>query len=231
MRNRDRLRALLGTVAVRKAMMMPGPATIGRQDPQPRPRPLLRTLIGDALRRARLEQRRTLADVARKARVSMPYLSELERGRKEASSEVLAAICEALRIELSDLLAEVRHHLVYDRARRAVVIRMDSIGDQHRPSRPGDPAGALRSEPADLLRSLSHLPADRTGAQGNGPADLPHSLPDLPDLPADRTGTQGSGPADLLLSLPDLPDLPADGPQSPGDTRHRPGDVQCLLAA
>jgi transcriptional regulator with XRE-family HTH domain len=70
-------------------------------------RPLLRTLIGAALRRARLEQGRTLAVVARAARVSMPYLSELERGRKEASSEVLAAICDALRIELGDVLAEV----------------------------------------------------------------------------------------------------------------------------
>jgi XRE family transcriptional regulator, stress-response regulator len=81
-----------------------------------RRRPLLRTLVGDVLRRNRLEQRRTLADVARDARVSMPYLSEIERGRKEASSEVLSAVCAALRMELSDLLAEVRHDLVKDRA-------------------------------------------------------------------------------------------------------------------
>ena len=71
------------------------------------PRPLLRTLVGHVLRRNRLAQRRTLAEVARDARVSLPYLSEVERGRKEASSEVLAAVCDALRIELSDLLAEV----------------------------------------------------------------------------------------------------------------------------
>ena len=77
-----------------------------------RPRPLLRDLIGDVLRRNRREQGRTLADVARDARVSVPYLSEVERGRKEASSEVLAAVCGALRIELSDLLAEVRRDLV-----------------------------------------------------------------------------------------------------------------------
>src|SRR5215469_9343186 len=74
--------------------------------------PLLRTTFGDVLRRIRLEQGRTLADVARAARVSMPYLSELERGRKEASSEVLAAICAALDIDLSDLLAEARRELV-----------------------------------------------------------------------------------------------------------------------
>jgi transcriptional regulator with XRE-family HTH domain len=60
-------------------------------------------MLGDVLRRNRLEQGRTLSDVARAARVSMPYLSELERGRKEASSEILAAVCDALRIELSDL--------------------------------------------------------------------------------------------------------------------------------
>jgi transcriptional regulator with XRE-family HTH domain len=70
-------------------------------------RPLLRTMIGEVLRRARTEQGRTLADVARAARVSLPYLSELERGRKEASSEVLAAVCDALRIDLTDVLAEV----------------------------------------------------------------------------------------------------------------------------
>jgi transcriptional regulator with XRE-family HTH domain len=81
-----------------------------------RPRPVLRTLVGAALRRTRLTQRRTLADVALAARVSVPYLSEVERGRKEASSEVLAAVCDALRIELSDLLAEVWHDLVGNRA-------------------------------------------------------------------------------------------------------------------
>ena len=75
-------------------------------------RPLLRTIVGDVLRRIRLDQGRTLADVAGEARVSMPYLSELERGRKEASSEILAAICAALDIDLSDLLAEARRDLV-----------------------------------------------------------------------------------------------------------------------
>jgi transcriptional regulator with XRE-family HTH domain len=88
-----------------------------------RRRPLLRTMLGGVLRRIRLEQGRTLADVARAARVSMPYLSELERGRKEASSEVLAAICAALRIDLSDLLAEVGRELAGQRPAR--VIRLD----------------------------------------------------------------------------------------------------------
>src|SRR5260370_6633910 len=89
--------------------------------------PLLRTMFGEVLRRMRLEQGRTLADVSRAARVSMPYLSELERGRKEASSEVLAAICDALHIGLSDLLVRVGLDLVDDRARPASVVRMDAV--------------------------------------------------------------------------------------------------------
>jgi transcriptional regulator with XRE-family HTH domain len=80
-------------------------------DPRRRPRPLLRSLVGGVLRRHRQRQGRTLADVARTARMSMPYLSEVERGRKEASSEVLAAVCAALGIDLSDLLAEVWNDL------------------------------------------------------------------------------------------------------------------------
>ena len=66
--------------------------------------PLLRDLVGGILRTTRREQRRTLADVATDARVSTAYLSEIERGRKEASSEVLAAVCEALGMRLVDLV-------------------------------------------------------------------------------------------------------------------------------
>nr|WP_308117787.1 helix-turn-helix transcriptional regulator [Streptomyces anatolicus] len=67
--------------------------------------PLWRDVVGDVLRRERLAQERTLQDVADAARISMPYLSELERGRKEGSSEVLAAAAHALGLRLSDLLA------------------------------------------------------------------------------------------------------------------------------
>ncbi|MFG1992754.1 helix-turn-helix domain-containing protein [Actinoplanes sp. NPDC048988] len=81
-----------------------------------RSRPLLRTLVGRVLRRHRLDQERTLAEVARDAAVSVQYLSEVERGRKEPSSEILAAVCDALRIELSDLLAEVGRELAEHRA-------------------------------------------------------------------------------------------------------------------
>lgn len=113
------------------------PTANGPRDSQQRPRPLLRTMLGDALRRTRLEQGRTLAAVARAARVSMPYLSEIERGRKEASSEVLAAICDALRIELSDLLAEVGSDLADGRVRRAQVVRLPTIADRRGQPRSG----------------------------------------------------------------------------------------------
>ncbi len=68
---------------------------------------LLRHLLGDALRRLRLRQGRTLREVSASARVSLGYLSEVERGRKEASSELLASICGALGAPLSQVLREV----------------------------------------------------------------------------------------------------------------------------
>jgi transcriptional regulator with XRE-family HTH domain len=93
-----------------------------------RTRPLLRTTLGEVLRRTRQEQRRTLADVARAAKVSMPYLSEVERGRKEASSEVLAAICDALHVELAEVLVRVGRDLVSrDLVGRAPVFRLDRL--------------------------------------------------------------------------------------------------------
>jgi transcriptional regulator with XRE-family HTH domain len=72
---------------------------------------LLREAIGDRLRRVRNGQHRTLREVSRAARVSLGYLSEVERGRKEASSELLAAICGALKLPLADLLREVAFDL------------------------------------------------------------------------------------------------------------------------
>ncbi|HVM27133.1 MAG TPA: helix-turn-helix transcriptional regulator [Mycobacteriales bacterium] len=72
---------------------------------------VLRTLLGEALRATRLRQERTLREVSSAARVSLGYLSEVERGQKEASSELLAAICRALGVRLSDLLREVSETL------------------------------------------------------------------------------------------------------------------------
>ncbi|AUH41997.1 helix-turn-helix domain-containing protein [Streptomyces sp. CMB-StM0423] len=103
--------------------------------------PLWRQVVGGVLRRERLAQERTLKDVADAARISMPYLSEVERGLKEASSEVLAAAAQALGLRLADLLVLVHGEIV----------RLSAIRDRERPaglssvtelpsarSRPGD---------------------------------------------------------------------------------------------
>ncbi len=79
---------------------------------------LLREVIGDVLRRARTEQGRTLREVSDSARVSLGYLSEVERGRKEASSELLSAICTALDVPLSRVLSEAGDDMALAGARR-----------------------------------------------------------------------------------------------------------------
>ncbi|MDR1187188.1 MAG: helix-turn-helix domain-containing protein [Bifidobacteriaceae bacterium] len=72
---------------------------------------LLRSELGSVLRSNRLRQRRTLRDVSAAAKVSLGYLSEVERGQKEASSELLASICEALDLPLWATLREVSDRL------------------------------------------------------------------------------------------------------------------------
>ena len=114
---------------------------------------LLRHAIGAALRRIRLDDGRTLREVALAARISMPYLSEIERGRKEPSSEILAGICRALGLSLIDLLQEV--------AAEAIVAEAIVVDLTERAA----PVTAIRSshevidEPVHRTRSL---PAHRT---------------------------------------------------------------------
>ena len=145
-----------------------GPSGRGR-----RPRPLLRTMVGDVLRRTRREQGRTLADVAAAARVSMPYLSEVERGRKEASSEVLAAICESLGIDLSDLLAGVWRDLAQLRTRHARFER----AAQAQPAEPAQSAQPVqRAGQAERVIQLDTVRGGRPAVpapQRQGPAATP----------------------------------------------------------
>src|SRR5690606_14267865 len=72
---------------------------------------LLRRLLGDVLRRQRQRQGRTLREVSSSARVSLGYLSEAERGQKEAASELLSAICDALDVRMAELMGEVSGEL------------------------------------------------------------------------------------------------------------------------
>ena len=108
---------------------------------------LLRTQLGNTLRGHRLSQRRTLRDVSGAARVSLGYLSEVERGQKEASSELLASICDALDVELADLLAEVSLEL--RGAVRPLAPSVDTPAAEQSTSEPvAEPALALVGAPA-----------------------------------------------------------------------------------
>lgn len=78
---------------------------------QAEPEPLWRELVGRELRAERHRQERTLADVSERAGISTQYLSEVERGRKEPSSEILDAINGALGLRLIDLTGRLTHSL------------------------------------------------------------------------------------------------------------------------
>ena len=72
---------------------------------------LVRQVLGEVLREERVRQGRTLRDVSKEATVSLGYISEIERGVKEASSECLAAVCAALDLPLSSVLELVSREL------------------------------------------------------------------------------------------------------------------------
>ena len=93
------------------------PATEARRSKR---MPVLRNELGDVLRAARLAQGKTLRDVSSVARVSLGYLSEVDRGQKEASSELLASICEALDIPMSEILGEVSDRFALAEAAAAI---------------------------------------------------------------------------------------------------------------
>lgn len=85
---------------------------------------LVRELIGESLREERVAQARTLRQVSKDARVSLGYLSEVERGQKEASSELLASICGALDLPLSVVLNVVSEKMaMYERVTTLPTVR------------------------------------------------------------------------------------------------------------
>jgi transcriptional regulator with XRE-family HTH domain len=115
---------------------------------------LLRHMLGDALRRLRLRQGRTLREVSAAARVSLGYLSEVERGQKEASSELLASICGALGAPLSQVLREVS----------------DGFALAELQSEPVYAGGAAPVEPALNGSPAGRPPAPRPAGHAAGPA-------------------------------------------------------------
>jgi transcriptional regulator with XRE-family HTH domain len=110
---------------------------------------LLRRVLGETLRGQRLRQQRTLREVSSAARVSLGYLSEVERGQKEASSELLSAICDALELRLSDVLGEVTEGM--RRAEQGVPVRHELSKIRRMsavvPGRSGGPDGEAALEP------------------------------------------------------------------------------------
>ena len=86
---------------------------------------IFRRLLGEVLRSQRMRQGLTLRQVSADARVSLGYISEVERGQKEASSELLAAICAALDVPLSEILSEVSDAVALEEA--ALAMQLESV--------------------------------------------------------------------------------------------------------
>ncbi|MFL6023293.1 MAG: helix-turn-helix domain-containing protein [Marmoricola sp.] len=97
---------------------------------------LFRRQLGDVLRSERMRRGMTLRELSSEARVSLGYISEIERGQKEASSELLASLCDALEVPLSDVLREVSDTVAVEEARQLAetsALRVPAL-----PSRSGD---------------------------------------------------------------------------------------------
>jgi transcriptional regulator with XRE-family HTH domain len=116
---------------------------------------LFRRLLGEVLRSQRMRQGRTLRQVSADARVSLGYISEIERGHKEASSELLASICSALDVPLSEILSEVSDALALEEA--ALAMQLEDVAleatDLSAQSRSGDVAEGPRS--GDVVASAA----------------------------------------------------------------------------
>jgi transcriptional regulator with XRE-family HTH domain len=159
---------------------------------------LLRHLLGDALRRLRLRQGRTLREVSATARVSLGYLSEVERGRKEASSELLASICDALGAPLSQVLREVSDGFALAELQNEPVFD----GAPLEPALAGRPATAAK-------RDDESVPAGQSGSH-RGAIRLPQPASQRLVMPQRkltvRTGQQHMGtPPEPLLEPVALP--------------------------
>src|SRR5262249_43844932 len=125
------------------------PPPRGNPSPNPRPpqplpqEPLWREVLGQRLRVLRLDRDETLAQTAERAGISPQYLSEVERGRKEPSSEMIAALAGALDVTVAELMAGAAEDL-----RRAAIALSRPLDGT--PPTPISPAGQRPSGPAAL---------------------------------------------------------------------------------
>ncbi len=153
---------------------------------------LLRHLLGDALRQLRLRQGRTLREVSAAARVSLGYLSEVERGQKEASSELLASICGALGAPLSHVLREVSDNFAL------AELQSEPVFAGLRERSPGMPAGADRASAGQGSRPPVGSPASSRMAVPAG-TRLPEPAGTRMPVPA---GTRLPVPAGARMVVP-----------------------------
>lgn len=142
-----------GHVSERSDTEMLGRAAVARPvaDRAPASEPLLRQALGSTLRDARQCSGFSLRQLAQLASVSPGYLSELERGRKEVSSEVLASVCHALGVSVAAVIMEAASMMALDVAAAELASQSD-LGQQ--------PSG---SAPEELPRRAPQV-ASRTGA-------------------------------------------------------------------
>ena len=153
---------------------------------------LLRRVIGDALRGRRQRQHKTLREVSTAANVSLGYLSEIERGQKEASSELLFSICDALGAQLSEVLREVSDTLALAEqldgidgggpARGAVVPARRSVEDSRRAAASANARDARRTAKVRMP-----APADTRVVDGQVSVTVRHDSPLRTTLKATRS--------------------------------------------
>ncbi|WP_456238642.1 helix-turn-helix domain-containing protein [Plantactinospora sonchi] len=174
---------------------------------------LLRRVIGDALRARRQGQHRTLREVSSAANVSLGYLSEIERGQKEASSELLAAICDALGARLSELLRDVSETV--EVAERVPDVLVPVQGE--RPGREPVPASATPARGAGTGR-----PTNGSSTYRAEPA-RPRSDGDPAAQPARGEPVRQSARADGLAARPAGTGAPGRGRADSG-VRQLPAD-------
>ena len=152
-----------------------GTARPGEVAGRRRPEPLWRAVLGARLRAVRHDRGLTLVDAADRAGISPQYLSEIERGRKEPSSELLAAICEALSLPLPELLDEVAEVL------RPVPAGVGAGAPRGFGGAPGVDE-ALRSAVEEAFEPVADTSGDGAGASTSMSATLP--APPEPEEPA-----------------------------------------------
>jgi len=175
---------------------------------------LLRRVIGDALRARRQGQHRTLREVSTAANVSLGYLSEIERGQKEASSELLAAICEALGARLSELLGEVSSTLALAEGMDGVLVPVG--GGAPTPVQPAPaqsaPARSTPAQPAPMKSAPAQsAPAQSAPAQSASARSAPMKSAPVqaaPGKPAEASAVRHQVATDGKVSVSVHQDTP-----------------------